>query len=171
MNKPPSPAEAAEFLRLSLVARIIEPRQVEDWATAALVADAEAGREISHPAVVRLALATHLDRALVQDELRALAQTAPALAADTGWALFCLRLHADLSAGLRSTGETVLLLHHLDKLLELPAGLSGPVCVLEDAWSLARDQVYGTLDEVRDQTLRLLACHFDDEVAQALAAM
>ena len=151
----PSPGAVTELYRLQLASKFGVERELENWATAQIAVDPSPTCELCE-----LATATTTEPARLFDALREFPRTEDDR--DLAWAMFCRSLHADLTSGRRSVEETVYGLYGLDRVHELPEHMSLPITILEDQYSLVRDNVHGTLDEVKTEAARLLQLYFDD---------
>ncbi|MAS93794.1 MAG: hypothetical protein CMO55_11435 [Verrucomicrobiales bacterium] len=152
----PSPGAVTEFFRLQLASKFRVERDVEAWATAQIEIDPSPSYELCE-----LATATTIEPPLLFDALRDFPKTEDDH--DLAWAMFCRYLYSDLTTDRCSVEETVYALYRLDRIHELPEHLNVPVSILEDQYSLVRDSIYGTLDEVKTEATRLLQLCFDDE--------
>lgn len=152
----PTDGAVTEFFRLRLVSRLCSVEAVEEWATERVGSEEAPSYELCE-----LATATTADRAVVLDCLRRLPRNEADF--DQAWAMYCRSLHASLLAGRHTTEEAVYALYGLDRIHELPARLEVPVTILEDSFSLARDNIHGTLDDVKAEAAHLLSLYFDDE--------
>jgi len=84
------------------------------------------------------------------------------------WAMFCEFLHDELKSGKRSLKDSIYALYGLERLHEAPDHLEIPITILEDEYALARDGVWGTMDEVEGRTVELLQTYFDDQTPKPI---
>lgn len=156
-----SPGAATEFFRLGLISRTMSVEAVDEWATL-VVSDTA----LPSFALCDLATAKSQDRAIVLDALHNFPKTEEDR--DSAWKMFCDFLHDDLKSGKRTLEDTIYALYGLERLHESPEHLEIPITILEDEYALARDQVWGTLEEVEERTLELLRTYFDDETPKPI---
>ena len=156
-----SSGATTEFFRLGLVSRTMSVEVIDDWATQLI-------RESSSPsfALCDLAAAKSTDRAIVLDALLNFPKSDEDR--EFAWAMFCEFLYDDLKSGKRSLKDSIYALYGLERLHEAPEHLEIPITILEDEYSLARDEVWGTMDEVSARTLELLLTYFDDETPKPI---
>jgi len=156
-----SPGAATEFFRLGLISRTMSIEAVEEWATQMV-------GETPSPSftLCDLATAKSLDRAIVLDALHTFPKTEEDR--DAAWKMFCEFLHDNLKSGKGTLEDTIYALYGLERLHESPEHLEIPITILEDEYALARDQVWGTLEDVEDRTLELLLTYFDDETPKPI---
>jgi len=151
-----SPAIITEFFRIGLVSRTVSIDAIDAWATSIIAKESSPSIELCD-----LASAKHTDRAIVIDALRSYERTDDDL--DIAWAMFCEFIYASLKSSRLSLKDAVYSLHDLGKIHELPECIFMPISIIEVDYSLARDQVFGSVEEVEIKFLRLLETFFDEE--------
>ena len=156
-----SPAIITEFFRIGLVSRTISIDAIDVWATNTIAEESSPSIELCD-----LASAKHTDRAVVIDALRSYKRTDDDL--DLAWAMYCEFIYDSLKSSRLSLKDAVYALYDLDKIHELPEFISMPISIIEDDYCLARDQVFGTFEEVEVKFLRLLESFFDEETPKYL---
>ena len=129
---------------------------IDDWATQLI-------GEVDSPSfeLCDLATARYTEREIVLHALHDFPRMADDL--DSAWAMFCEFLHDDLKFERRTLKDTVYALYGLKRLHEVPEHLEMSIIILEDEYTLVRDGVWGSLEEVQKRTLDLLRTCFDDE--------
>jgi hypothetical protein len=157
----PSSGAATEFFRLGLASRTMGLDTIDGWATQMI-------SETPSPsfALYDLAMAKSTDRGIVLDVLNRFTKSEEDR--EFAWAMFCEFLHDDLISGKRSLKDTIYVLYGLERLHEAPELLEIPITILEDEYALARDGVWGTMDEVEGRTVELLRAYFDDETPKPI---
>ncbi|TDU81118.1 hypothetical protein EI77_00420 [Prosthecobacter fusiformis] len=143
-----------EFFRLRLACRICSLDEIETWA------NNQIGNLEQPPFLLcELATASQLQRADVINALMCYPRSTKEK--DSAWLLLCRFLYTDLSQEHRGVEETIAALWTLKQLHEIPGHIESEVAWVEDALSLARDGIYGAMEDVTTSTLTMLRQQFE----------
>lgn len=146
--------EAAQFFLIGLETLTKTVEELEEWASEQVGASDEPSFEICE-----LATATSLPHEEIREALTELAGEYPY--ASTAWNVFCKELHNSLRSSEQSVDHVVKILYKLYKHNKLGNEFGICVSVLEDNYSLYRDQIFGDEEMIRGQALEILEGEFD----------
>lgn len=149
----PTPGAMTEYFRLRLVCRICSLDEIENWA-ADQIGNA---KRVPFP-ICELAVASQLQRADVINALMRHHRSTEDK--NSAWVLLCRFLYTDLSQEYRGVEETIAALWTLKQLNEISDHMESQVVWVEDAMSLARDGIHGTIEDVTTSTLTMLRQQF-----------